>query len=346
MSELTSGLAIAALVAAAASAATIGVLIPVARRLGVLVDVPNPRSSHRVPRLRGGGLGVLFGILAGVLVSTRLTLPFGRGALILLAGAGVLALMGLWDDLRSLPASARLLTQLVVATSIAVSIGGLDRFPLPAPLDISLGPIGVPLAVLWLVGVTNFFNFMDGIDGLAGGQALATCAGVMIAGWSLDASRISSILAGGVLGFLVFNWPPARVFLGDVGSMPIGFLLAGFPLLAAEPDRSSAVLAAAVGLALFLLDPVWTLVRRVRNRRPLGQAHREHVYQRFLAPEEPHGPVTLSLVAAAIFLAMLGAYAFLEPPARWAAVALAVAMFVVESGVARSTESRREGQIR
>jgi UDP-N-acetylmuramyl pentapeptide phosphotransferase/UDP-N-acetylglucosamine-1-phosphate transferase len=338
---LKSGFAFAALIAAGASAATIGLLIPAARRLQLLVDVPNPRSSHRVPRLRGGGLGVVVGIAAAVLISKQFLPPLGRDAFFLLSGAGVLALMGLWDDLRSLPASVRLFTQVGVATAITVSIGGLERLPLPAPLDFPLGPLGIPLTVIWLVGVTNFFNFMDGIDGLAGGQAIASCAGVVLAGWSPEASRVSWIVAGAVVGFLLYNWPPAKVFLGDVGSMPLGLLLVGLPLLAPEGQRSSAVLASTVGLALFLLDPVWTLIRRARSGRRFGQAHREHVYQRLVGPEHSHGRVTVPLVASAFVLAALGAFAFLHPAARWAAVGVALIAFVVESGAARSVERRR-----
>lgn len=340
---MTSNFAFAALAAAAVSAATVALLIPAARQLGILVDVPNPRSSHRVPRLRGGGIGVVVGISAALVVSTRLSSAAGGGTRILLLGAGLLAIMGLWDDLRGLSAWARLLVQVSVATVVTVSIGALGRLPLPAPLDFPLGPIGIPLTVLWLLGVTNFFNFMDGIDGLAGGQALASCAGVVLAGWSIDASRVSWIVGGAVVGFLLFNWPPAKVFLGDVGSMPVGFLLAGLPLLAPEGQRSAAVLAAAVGLALFLVDPVWTLIRRARGGRRLGEPHREHVYQRLLAPEQPHGRVTLPLVAAAFLLAALGAYAFVHPAARWTAVAAALIAFLVESVIARSAERRRAG---
>lgn len=338
---MTMGFAIAAVTAAAASAIAIALLIPAARRRGVLVDVPNPRSSHRVPRLRGGGIGVVIGIAAGVMTSAQFLPPAGRNALVLLSGAGVLAAMGLWDDLKSLPAGIRLVVQLGVATAISLAIGSVERLPLPAPLDLPLGPLGIPLTIIWLVGVTNFFNFMDGIDGLAGGQALASCAGVAIAAWSVDATRISWVVAGAVLGFLLYNWPPAKVFLGDVGSMPVGFLLAGLPLLAPDGQRSAAVLAGAVGLALFLLDPVWTLVRRARGGRRLGEPHREHAYQRLLAPEEPHGRVTLPLVASAFALAVFGAYGFRHPAARWPAVAVAVIAFAVESGIARRVERRQ-----
>jgi UDP-N-acetylmuramyl pentapeptide phosphotransferase/UDP-N-acetylglucosamine-1-phosphate transferase len=338
---LTSGFVFTALVAAGFTAATIGLLIRAARRMGILIDVPNPRSSHRVPRLRGGGIGVVVGVGAAALISTRFMPDLGREALILLFGTGVLAVMGLWDDLRSLPAWVRLLTQIGIATAISIAIGGLERFPLPAPLDLPLGRLGIPLTVIWLVGVTNFFNFMDGIDGLAGGQALASCAGVVIVGWSPDARRISWIVAGAVLGFLLYNWPPARVFLGDVGSMPLGFLLAGLPLLAPAGGRSSAVFAAAVGLSLFLLDPVWTLIRRARTGKRLGQAHREHVYQRLLAPGKMHAPVTLPLVASAFVLAAMGGYSFFHPSARWPAAGLAVLAFAVEATLARSAERRR-----
>jgi Fuc2NAc and GlcNAc transferase len=192
-----------------------------------------------------------------------------------------------------------------------------------------------------LVGVTNFFNFMDGIDGLAAGQAMASGAAVIIASWSQNANGIAWLLLGAAAGFLVYNWPPARVFLGDVGSMPVGFLLGGLPLLAPPDQRSPAVLAVAIGLALFLFDPLWTLLRRALAGKRLGQAHRDHAYQRLLSPEEPHGRVTLPLVAAAFALAALGSYAFVHPPARWPALALALVAFTIESALARRAEHRR-----
>ncbi|HLN81529.1 MAG TPA: hypothetical protein VK392_10095 [Thermoanaerobaculia bacterium] len=283
----------------------------------------------------------MFGLFAGVLIARGWGLPLGHEAIILLLGAALLAVMGLWDDARGLPAWLRLVAQLGIATAVAVSIGSFERLPLPVPLDLRLGGLGLPLTVLWLVGVTNFFNFMDGIDGLAGGQALASCAGVVIAGWSQDANRLSWVVAGAVVGFLIYNWPPAKVFLGDVGSMPLGFMLAGLPLLAHENDRSAAVLAAAVGLALFLFDPVWTLVRRARARKRIGEAHREHVYQRLLASGDPHGRVTVPLVVAAFALAVFGGYAYVEPSLRWPALGSAVVAFAVECGIARSAERRR-----
>ena len=144
----------------------------------------------------------------------------------------VLAALGVIDDRLSVPALYRLVVQVVVAVAVVALIGGVDRLPLPPPLDLPIGWFGLPLAVVWLVTVTNFYNFMDGIDGLAGGQGFASCAGVIIGIWSLGAEELAVVLAAACLGFLLLNSPPARIFLGDSGSYSLGFAIAGLPLLA------------------------------------------------------------------------------------------------------------------
>ncbi|HXM76742.1 MAG TPA: glycosyl transferase, partial [Thermoanaerobaculia bacterium] len=222
--------AIGALAAAVVSATAIPLLVSLVARQ-FLVDNPNLRSSHRIPRARGGGLGILFGLCGGILVTSVFGQVLTRPSLLVMIAALALGLMGLWDDLKHLPVLPRLLFQLGVAWGTAVFVGSVPRLPLPPPLDSPLGWLAVPLTVLWLVSVTNFFNFMDGIDGLAGGQAIATSTAVILAGWGSDATAIAGILIGATAGFLAYNWPPAKIFLGDVGSLPVGFLLAALPLL-------------------------------------------------------------------------------------------------------------------
>lgn len=305
----------------------------------VLIDVPNQRSSHGQPKPRGGGVGVVFGLLVGVAIASW-GHDFHRPTLVLLSGALICAALGLWDDVRRLSVAPRLIVQTAVSTWLVFETGPLIRLPLPEPLDVPIGALGFVFPLFWLVGVMNFFNFMDGIDGLATGQAVAGSLLVIASSWSSDAPILAMALAGALLGFLPFNWWPSRIFLGDVGSLPVGFLLAGLPLLSPSPESPRAVLATAIGLSLFLLDPVVTLWRRWRRGAPLGQSHREHLYQQFLGAKDPHGPVALALVGAGLCLSFLGFAVYRWPAAGWAGVLVAASLFSLEYFLVRRRTTR------
>jgi FlaA1/EpsC-like NDP-sugar epimerase/UDP-N-acetylmuramyl pentapeptide phosphotransferase/UDP-N-acetylglucosamine-1-phosphate transferase len=306
-----------------------------------LVDHPTGRSSHHSPMPRGGGLGLLLGVGGGVLLLRLLGVSLGSSAVLLLIAATPVALVGFLDDLRSVSPGPRLATQIASAALFIWFNGGLDRLPLPPPVKVFLGPLAGVAAVVWIVGVTNFFNFMDGIDGLAAGQVVAACLAVVLAGWSLGASALAAILIGAAAGFLIHNWSPARIFLGDVGSETLGFLLAGLPLLAAPGDRPNAVLATAIAMALFLLDPLVTLLNRVKRGARLREAHRDHFYQRLLEPGASHARVASRLVSAALALSLLGALTYRHPQFFWPAVALAILLFGAETAIVGGGRIRR-----
>jgi UDP-N-acetylmuramyl pentapeptide phosphotransferase/UDP-N-acetylglucosamine-1-phosphate transferase len=208
--------------------------------------------------------------------------------------------------------------------------------PLPSPLDVNLpsAALGWVLSLLWIAAVTNFFNFMDGIDGLAGGQAAVSLAAVILAGWSAEASTLAACVGVASLAFLFHNWSPARVFMGDVGSGFLGFLVASLPFLAPVDRRAPAVVAVAIGLALFLLDPLETLFRRAIARKHLTGAHREHVYQQYLDPGEAAGTVAGALVAVGCGLAALGALAYRHPSLGWVALLTALLAYLGERRMA------------
>ncbi len=309
-------------------------IIRIALRRNLLLDAPNERSSHKAPKPRGGGLGVVGGFGIGCLM-VFVVRGLDSATLILIAGALACTALGLWDDLRGLSIRPRLAVEVAIAAWLVYETGPVSRVPLPPPLDVPLGPLGYLFPVIWIVGVTNFFNFMDGIDGLAAGQAAAVCLAVAGAAWSHDAVMVASVLLAALLGFLRFNWWPSRIFLGDAGSLPVGFVLAGLPLLAPSADRPRAVLATAIGLTLFLLDPVQTLWRRWRRGAPLGQSHREHIYQQFLAPGDPHGRVALILVSAGLLLSAAGVLAYHSPALAWWAVLFAGLVFGIECHLGR-----------
>lgn len=242
-----------------------------------LVDVPNERSSHVAAVPRGGGVAVLAGTVIGLLAAVIPETGWdGRIALLVFLMLGFGAL-GLADDLGDLSARVRLMAQgaggLVVGAAIAGAGMGNN-----VPFLVIL-----PLAALWVVAFVNAFNFMDGINGISGLSA-AIAAG-WLGGWAYaDGDRSVAIfglaLAGASVGFLPWNAPRARVFLGDVGSYGIGAVLAGLVLLTWL--RTEDAWLALAPVFIYLVDTAWTLVRRALRGERITEAHRSHVYQRLL----------------------------------------------------------------
>jgi Fuc2NAc and GlcNAc transferase len=298
-----------------------------------LVDTPNDRSSHQRPVPRGGGIAIVAAVLAGLALAGGLA---ADGSATLMAGAVALAIVGLADDRFSLRALTRAAAQVAVALGVVLALGGLERLPLPAPFDWPLGPLGVPLAVLWIVAVVNYFNFLDGIDGIAAAQAAVTGTGICLAGWEAGAALLAAALTAAALGFLPWNWSPAGVFMGDVGSYFLGFMLAGLPLLAPASARPAALFFVALSLWLFLADAIWTMVRRMSRGSRVDEAHREHLYQQ-LARRFGHARVTLAIAAGSTLstAAALAAWKLGTPSWGWAALGLAVTLFAAEAAAAR-----------
>ena len=306
-----------------------------------LIDRPNDRSSHVHPKPRGGGIGIILGAGAGVAVATLSGVSFGREVGAVLGAAVIVAGVGLWDDVTTLPAGPRFVAHTVAAALVVSVCGGFATLPLPPPLDLPVGVAGSVLAVIWIVGVTNFFNFMDGADGLAAGQAAITLAALGYVMWPGPVAVVPVVATGAVLAFLLRNWSPARIFLGDVGSGWMGFLLAALPL-AAPGGGQGLVWLVATSLALFLVDPTLTLVRRWRRGVPLTASHREHAYQRLFRPGATHaGPVTLLLLAGAV-VTLPAVLAFELQRGLWASAAWAGCVCAGEWVVARRTTSSGE----
>lgn len=329
----------AAVAAAAVAAVTSWWLARIATRLG-LVDLPNSRSAHSIPTPRSGGVGIAAGVTTGFLILSAIGgTSFSRPLLVALAGVAAIAVLGMMDDFRSIPARYRLGVQALVAVAVVYELGGIAKLPLPSPLDLPLAWFGFPLAVVWLMTLTNFFNFMDGIDGLGGGQAIASCVGVAVAGWALGATQFAIILAGAAFGFLLLNLPPARIFLGDVGSTALGFSIGALPLLAPAAERHRAILAVMIGLTVFLLDPTETLLRRIRGGHRLGVAHRSHSYQRIARAAGRHWPVTASLVLCGFVLATGAGLSYRTQGPTWLLLTVGIAAFGAERLVANGTPS-------
>jgi UDP-N-acetylmuramyl pentapeptide phosphotransferase/UDP-N-acetylglucosamine-1-phosphate transferase len=298
---------------AAISGVATGGLIPLLHRLGML-DRPNERSSHAVPTPRGGGIAPVGAVLlaVAVLVVARCLPP---QMLAVLAATLGLAVVSWIDDRRGLRPAPRLAAQ-----AVAVALG-------MAALPSAGGAIPAVAAGLVWVWFINLFNFMDGIDGLAGGEAAAIGAGLWLfatigAGSDPETALFAAAIAGAAIGFLGWNWSPARIFLGDVGSVPLGYLL-GFLLLGAAL-RGWWKIALILPL-YFLADATLTLGRRLLRGERVWQAHREHFYQQAVRSGLGHAAVTGRVIAADILL--IGAGWAAEN--GWGTAALAAATSVV-----------------
>jgi Fuc2NAc and GlcNAc transferase len=308
---------------------------------GGLVDRPNARSSHNRLVARGGGVPMLLAAAAGLALAGPSGL--GRAAIVVILGGLVLAAVGLCDDRFGLSPLTRIAFHVSVAVAVVWARGGLERLPLPHPLDAELGWWGGPLTVVWIVGIVNFYNFLDGIDGLAAAQGMITGLGLMLAGWDPFAAACGAAIAGACAGFLVHNWAPARIFMGDAGSGALGFFFASLPLLAPRPLRSPAVLFVALSLWFFLIDATWTLARRIVKGERWYEAHRQHLYQLLVAAGASHARVTSALALGALVLtvAALGGWHSSSPLASWVALGLGVAGFGLELALARGAQSAR-----
>ncbi len=272
---------LSAAVACFAAAATLTTwLAPWLARRGAAA-VPGPDGRGRaLPR--GGGLAIVVVVVGAGLVAGWLY-PEARTALAawLVPGLAVAA-VSLRDDFSPLPALVRLVVH-VAAAAVLVAAAGPVREVSLGGVAIDLGLAAWPLTLLWVVGMTNAFNFMDGIDGIAGITAAATAAGLAVAAGAASAEPVVIIalaVAAGALGFLTSNWPPARIFMGDVGSTFCGFTLAAMPLVAPPQARAGVLAAAALALWPFVFDTSLTFLRRLLSRENILQPHCGHIYQR------------------------------------------------------------------
>lgn len=308
-------------------------------RGGGLVDLPGERSSHTQPTARCGGVGLALGACLVVLVSGFLFMKDqGEGASLVVLGMGclVIAGSGLWDDIRRLAPGLKYLFQLL-GTGL-VFLGGMWISGIAWPWGgrLSLGWAAVPVTLFWITGMTNIYNFMDGIDGIAAGTGLVYGLGVAWAAFSSAhpvEGGIALVLAAGCLGFLPFNFPRARVFMGDVASLLLGFLFAVLAVRLSEAEvRSVPLFFFLILYSGFLFDTAYTLVWRTLRGDKWWRAHRSHLYQRLVIAGWSHLRVTLLYMAlSAVSLALGMLYLRSGWPLRclWVVIQLSVCFGLV-----------------
>ena len=263
-----------------------------------LLDHPNDRSSHAIPTPRGGGIAIVvsFTVLVAALFSIGRIPPSFAAAL--LAGGLAIAVVGYLDDRLSLPARWRFLVHLAAAAWILACMHGIPPVPIFG-FSVDLGWFGLGLAALYVVWMVNLCNFMDGIDGIASLEAISVSLGGALCWWLASDTPlwfIPVLFAACVAGFLIWNYPPAKIFMGDSGSGFIGFVLALLSLWTAQ-DTPRVFWCWFILLGGFMVDATTTLVRRVRRGERFNEAHRSHAYQYAARRHRSHERVTIAFGA-------------------------------------------------
>lgn len=262
-----------------------------------IIDVPNARSSHTVPTPRGGGIAIVISFIISLLVLGfigYLKISF----LVALLGACLgVSILGFMDDRGHIPAGWRLLGHLIASIWLLFWMGGVPPI-IFFGFNVDLGWFGNILAIVYLVWMLNLYNFMDGIDGIASIEAITTCVCgaflYFIVGHN-DAAILPLLLAASVAGFLYWNFPPAKIFMGDAGSGFLGFTLAAFTLEAfwAQPQLLWSWI---ILLGVFVVDATVTLLRRFIRKEKVHVAHRSHAYQHASRFFRAHKPVSIAVL--------------------------------------------------
>lgn len=276
------------------------VLTGLLRRYAVafkLLDIPNARSSHQFPTPRGGGLAIVIVFLTGLAALAAAGLPIAKTVWVFCSAGAWVALVGFWDDHRHVPVHWRLLAHFIAA---ALGLYGLGGMPPLWVLGYSIAPgwLEQALGLFYLVWLLNLYNFMDGIDGLAAIEAMTVCMGgvvlTLITSESNGQFWALALLGLSVAGFLFWNFPPAGIFMGDVGSGFLGIVLGLFSIQSAwiAPQFFWSWL---ILLGVFIVDATLTLCRRFWRGEKVYQAHRSHAYQVAARRYRAHKPVLVMI---------------------------------------------------
>jgi UDP-GlcNAc:undecaprenyl-phosphate GlcNAc-1-phosphate transferase len=272
-----------------------------------IMDIPNERSSHDVPVPKSGGIAIVAAFVVGLLAlwffadKTLFVEKFFPG---FVCASLFVAAVSFYDDLYDCSPSIRLASQAVAAIVVMMLGLTISQVNMPWVGPVRLGLWGYGITFIWIVGLTNAYNFMDGINGLAGGTAVIACLFFSIICFTLgsnDTYLITYALAAGTLGFLVFNFPKGRLFMGNVGSMFLGFVFATLAIVAALHDPSHTSLFVMPLLLLhFIYDTFFTFIRRLIKGENVFAAHRSHLYQLFNRLGYSHTTVSVFYFAMGI----------------------------------------------
>lgn len=274
-----------------------------------IIDNPNERSSHTIPTPRGGGVSIVITfllVLVGLMISHQLQLT--TGLILVAAGLGV-AVLGFLDDHGHINSMLRLAIHFLIAIGAVSFLGGFSDVTLFNG-SLHLGWFANIIAILFLVWLLNLYNFMDGINGIASVEAITTLLSLAFIYLLLDtqlSSELLFIFAASVFGFVLWNFPKARIFMGDAGSGFLGLILGILALISLKTDPAL-FCAWLICLGVFIVDATFTLIRRVINGHKMYDAHRSHAYQYASRKYNSHTTVTIGVLLINLFWLLPIAY--------------------------------------
>jgi len=283
------------------------IIIPFIKKVALhvgAIDVPNERKVHKVPIARLGGLGIYMGFLLGYILFGTMSIRMNA----ILIGSFIIVITGIVDDIKPIPAKIKFLFQIIAAAVVAfygqILLKDLSAFG----FYIDFGNFSYIITILFIVGIINCINLIDGLDGLAAGLASIyfVTIGMVIIGWThtfeLDA-MLTFIMLGATLGFLCHNFNPAKIFMGDSGSMFLGYIISVIALLGFKNVTLTTLLAPICLLAIPILDTLFAILRRLINKKPIDEPDREHLHHQLLNLNLSHRNTVLVIYLVDILFA-------------------------------------------
>lgn len=321
-----------------------------------LLDHPNERSLHRTPMPRTGGLAIIVSVVISLLISavvlaiarpSMAVLPkgFASGSLWIIGSMLLVCTVSFWDDRMGVSAGLRFIVQIAAAVIVVGGVGlKLSSIPIPGFSTLPLGWLAGPVSAVCLVWMTNLYNFMDGMDGFAGGMTVFGFGFLAYFGWQAEHPFMflsATLVAMSAFGFLLHNFPPARIFMGDVGSITVGFL-AGTLILLGIRDHLFDLWVPTMIFSPFIVDATTTLFRRAIRGEKVWQAHREHFYQRLVLSGWSHRRTVLAEYAVMAACGLLAvSYHYADGLWRPGLLVLWVALFLGLALGVRGVEQRK-----
>ncbi|WP_017726219.1 glycosyltransferase family 4 protein [Halalkalibacterium ligniniphilum] len=302
---------------------------PLVKKLAIkigAVDKPNQRKVHQKLMPRLGGLAIYIAFLVGFMVLQ----PQSPYMVPILIGSFIIILTGFLDDMLELSAKVKLLGQIAAAS--VVVFGGVQVEFINLPFDgrLELGWFSIPLTLLWIIGITNAINLIDGLDGLAAGVSsivLITISTLAILDGNVFVAGLGAILIGSTLGFLVFNFNPAKIFMGDTGALFLGFMISVVSLLGFKNVTVFSLIIPVIILAVPISDTFFAIIRRIVNKQPLSAPDKSHLHHCLLRLGFSHRNTVLMIYAMSAFFGL--AAIMLTMSTLWMALLIMVLTLVV-----------------
>ena len=284
------------------------VITPLIRKFAFLIgatDRPNYRKVHQSIMPRLGGLAIFISFIAGILILK----PVHQHSFPILLGCFIIIITGVCDDMFQLPAKYKLVSQLAAACSV-VFLGGLEVVFINLPFggQLQFGLLSIPFTILWIVGITNAINLIDGLDGLAAGVssiALITISGIAFIQGNFYVVAVGLIVLASTLGFLIYNFHPASIFMGDTGALFLGFIISVLSLLGFKNVTFISFIIPIIILGVPISDTLFAIIRRIINKQPLSAPDKSHLHHCMLRMGFSHRQTVLLIYAMSAFFGLM-----------------------------------------